>query len=485
MKKTPRVRFAPSPTGYLHVGGLRTALYNFLFARKNNGKFILRIEDTDRSRYVEGAVENLINALKWSGLNYDEGPDIGGEFGPYMQSQRLDIYKKYADELIKNGNAYYCFCTPERLKQLREEQEKMKLPQVKYDKKCLHLSKEEIEQNLNNKLPFVIRLNVKPNEKIVFDDIIRERVEFDSNNIDDQVLIKSDGYPTYHLANVVDDHLMQITHVIRGEEWLSSTPKHVILYDAFSWERPAFAHLPLLLNPDKSKLSKRQGDVAVEDYRDKGYLKEALVNFVALLGWNAGDDREFYYLNELIDAFSLERVNKSGAVFDIVKLNSLNAEHIRRKSNNELLELLKIELLKSEFKDQTFSDDFLLLIIEAMKERVTFVYDFISSCKYFYQIPESYEQKAIEKNWKTDTPEHLQKLVEEFQKLNNPTKTDYENALNKVAENLNIGKGKLIHPLRLAVSGQGTGPGMYDLLFILGKDEVIKRIEKARSSIKV
>lgn len=480
-----RVRFAPSPTGYLHVGGLRTALYNFLFARKNNGKFILRIEDTDRNRYVEGAVENLIAALQWAGLQYDEGPDIGGPFGPYMQSQRLDIYKKYAEELISRGKAYYCFCTPERLEALREEQQKQKLPQAKYDKHCLHLSKAEIESKLAEGIPKVIRLNVEPDQKIEFDDIIREHVEFESNNVDDQVLIKSDGFPTYHLANVVDDHLMQITHVIRGEEWLSSTPKHVLLYDAFGWERPYFAHLPLLLNPDRSKLSKRQGDVAVEDYRDKGYLREALINFVALLGWNAGDDKEFYYIDELIEKFSLERVNKAGAVFDLQKLNWLNAEHIRKKSDSELLSLLKFEITKSGLSNKNISDEKLLLIIKAMKERVTFVKDFIYNCMYFYETPKDYEQKAIEKNWKEDTPKYLKSLAEEFLHLENPTKEDYEIALTKVAGQLNIGKGKLIHPLRLAVSGQSTGPGMYDILYILGRDEVINRIYKAIESIKI
>lgn len=478
-----RVRFAPSPTGYLHVGGLRTALYNFLFARKNNGKFILRIEDTDRNRYVEGAVENLIAALKWAGLQYDEGPDIGGPFGPYMQSKRLEIYQKYAKELISQGKAYYCFCTPERLEALREEQQKMKLPQAKYDKHCLHLSPNEIEENLNRNISKVIRLNVEPNQKIEFDDVIREHVEFDSNNVDDQVLIKSDGYPTYHLANVVDDHLMQITHVIRGEEWLSSTPKHVLLYDAFGWERPVFAHLPLLLNPDRSKLSKRQGDVAVEDYRDKGYLKEALINFVALLGWNAGDDKEFYYIDELIEKFSLERVNKAGAVFDLQKLNWLNAEHLRKKSDREILVMLNKEIEISEYKLANLSDEKLLLIIHAMKERVTFVKDFIYNCKYFYEAPTDYEQKAIEKNWKEDTSEHLLRLRNEFEKFPNPSKEDYEKALTKVAEELNVGKGKLIHPLRLAVSGQSTGPGMFDLLYILGKDEVINRIVTATKKI--
>ncbi len=338
ISETVRVRFAPSPTGYLHIGGLRTALYNYLFAKNNNGKFILRIEDTDRNRYVEGAVENLISTLNWIGLKYDEGPDAKGEFGPYMQSQRLDIYKKYANDLLENGKAYCCFCTPERLQELREEQQRQKLPQAKYDKHCLNLTKDEIKEKLESGIPHVIRLNVPADQKVTFDDVIRERVEFDTSNIDDQVLIKSDGFPTYHLANVVDDHLMKITHVIRGEEWLSSTPKHILLYDFFEWEKPVFAHLPLLLNPDRSKLSKRQGDVAVEDYQSKGYLKETLINFVALLGWNAGDDKEFYYLDELVEKFSLERVNKAGAVFDLQKLNWLNAEHLRKKIlMNEIL----------------------------------------------------------------------------------------------------------------------------------------------------
>ena len=288
-----RVRFAPSPTGFLHVGGLRTALFNYLFARNSGGKFILRIEDTDRARYVEGAVDNLITTLRWAGLDYDEGPVVGGDFGPYVQSERLAIYKKHVDVLLEKRVAYRCFCTPERLDAMRKEQEKKKL-QPKYDRTCLSLSENEIEANLSAGKPYVVRLKVPDNVTIKFSDIIRGDVEFASERVDDQVLLKSDGYPTYHLANVVDDHLMNISHVIRGEEWLSSTPKHVLLYEAFGWELPKFAHLPLLLNPDRSKLSKRQGDVAVEDYRDKGYLKEALVNFVALLGWNPGDDMSIF-----------------------------------------------------------------------------------------------------------------------------------------------------------------------------------------------
>jgi glutamyl-tRNA synthetase len=479
ISETPRVRFAPSPTGYLHVGGLRTALYNYLFAKKNNGTFILRIEDTDRNRFVEGAIENLIESLKWCGLYFDEGPQVGGDFGPYLQSQRLELYKKHALELVESGNAYYCFCTAERLDKLREEQQKLKLPQAKYDKHCCSLSKEIIADNLNKNLHYVIRLNVPVNSKIGFDDLIRGNVEFDSSNIDDQVLIKSDGYPTYHLANVVDDHQMRITHVIRGEEWLSSTPKHILLYDFFKWEKPLFAHLPLLLNADRSKLSKRQGDVAVEDYRRKGYLKEALVNFVALLGWNAGDDVEFYKMESLIEKFSLERVNKAGAVFDMEKLAWLNAEHLRKKSENELLSLLKEELEISEYSELKLNDDYLLSIISVMKERVSFVKEFITSCKYFYEQPSVYDEAAILKNWKPETPDQLKLLCNAFTLLHSPSKEDYEIALSKVALELNIGKGKLIHPLRLAVSGQSTGAGMFDLLYILGKEEVLKRINSA------
>ncbi len=478
-----RVRFAPSPTGYLHIGGLRTALFNYLFARKNNGDFILRIEDTDRSRYVEGAVENLLETLDWVGLDYDEGPNVGGDYGPYFQSQRLDIYMKYAKELIEKGHAYYAFDTPERLQKLREEQLAKKL-QPKYDKRDLYLSKEEVQAKLEAGEPYVIRLNVPPSQKVIVEDAVRGRVEFDTDIIDDQILIKSDGYPTYHLANVVDDHLMKISHVIRGEEWLPSTPKHILLYEYLGWEKPVFAHLPLLLNPDRTKLSKRQGDVAVEDYRAKGYLKEALINFVALLGWNAADDKEFYLMDELIEKFSLEGVNKAGAIFNIDKLNWLNGEHIRYKKPEELLPMFKEEYLKSPYAHLNFSDEHLLDIVKAMQERVTFISEFITKCKYFYEPPTEYDEEVIKKRWKADTPMHLTELLNEFKKLENPTKEDFENTLRATAERLGIGAGKLIHPVRLAVSGVGRGPGVFDLLYIIGKDEVVKRIETALQKIK-
>lgn len=478
-KITPRVRFAPSPTGYLHIGGLRTALYNYLFAKHLNGKLILRIEDTDRKRFVEGAIENLIDTLNWAEIKFDEGPGIDGNFGPYLQSERLKIYKELVEKLVAEENAYYCFCTPERLEKLKEEQQKQKLPQAKYDKHCLNLNKSEVEEKLKSQIPFVIRLNVKPNQKIIFTDVIRESVQFDTENIDDQVLLKSDGYPTYHLANVVDDHLMGITHVIRGEEWLSSTPKHIILYDYFGWEKPVFAHLPLLLNPDKTKLSKRQGDVAVEDYRDKGYLKEALINFVALLGWNYGDDKEYYEMDELIEKFSLERVHKAGAVFNLEKLNWLNFEHLRRKPDDVVLQWLKEEIRKSELSFKSFSDDYLIKVISAMKERVSFVKEYLTKSLYFFEAPNQYEEQNLKKRWKEDSAELLGKLSQKFEQINNPSKEDYENALDELSVQLNLNKGKLVHPLRIAVSGIGEGPGVFDIITILGKEETLKRINTA------
>jgi len=479
ISNTPRVRFAPSPTGYLHIGGLRTALYNYLFAKNLSGKIILRIEDTDRKRFVEGAVENLIDTLNWSGIYFDEGPGFGGGYAPYLQSERLQVYKELALKLISEGKAYYCFCTPERLEKLKEEQQKLKLPQAKYDKHCLHITKTQIEEKLNSNIPYVIRLNVQPNQKVIFNDVIRGTVEFETNNIDDQVLLKSDGYPTYHLANVVDDHLMKITHVIRGEEWLSSTPKHIILYDYFGWEKPVFAHLPLLLNPDKSKLSKRQGDVAVEDYREKGYLKEALINFVALLGWNYGDDKELYEMNELIEKFSLERVHKAGAVFNLEKLNWLNFEHLRKKPDTEVLKMLRAEIEKSEFSSNKYSDDYLLKVISAMKERVSFVKEYLTKSPYFFNAPAVYEEQNLKKRWKEDSANLLAKLKEKFEELMNPSKEDFEKSLEETAKELNVNKGQLVHPLRIAVSGVGEGPGVYDIVSIFGKDETISRINSA------
>ncbi|MFA7625629.1 MAG: glutamate--tRNA ligase, partial [Candidatus Kapaibacterium sp.] len=326
-----RVRFAPSPTGYLHVGGLRTALYNYLFARKHGGKMILRIEDTDRTRLVENAIGNLTTSLRWAGIEYDEGPDAGGDYGPYIQSKRLGLYKKYASELVKNNFAYFAFDTPEEIEAMRQSNSDTFGTKYNRDamKNSLTLSRNETEKLLESGTDYVIRLLVPIDKDLTFHDEIRGTIKVSTNDIDDQVLIKSDGFPTYHLANVVDDHLMGITHVIRGEEWLPSTPKHILLYNCFGWDIPAFAHLPLLLNKDKSKLSKRQGSVAVEDFKEKGYLRDAFVNFIALLGWNPTGDREIYSIDELIEFFNLEKVNKGGAVFDTQKLDWMNQQYLK------------------------------------------------------------------------------------------------------------------------------------------------------------
>ncbi len=478
-----RVRFAPSPTGFLHVGGLRTALFNYLFAKNSGGKFILRIEDTDRARLVEGAVDNLINTLHWSGLDYDEGPGTGGDYGPYIQSERLDIYREHVDQLIAKGAAYRCFCTPERLETMRKEMEKQKL-QPKYDRTCLRLSAKGIEENLAAGKPHVVRMLVPDNVVIKYTDIVRGDEEFASERVDDQVLLKSDGYPTYHLANVVDDHLMNISHVIRGEEWLPSTPKHVLLYKAFGWDIPQFAHLPLLLNPDRSKLSKRQGDVAVEDYRDKGYLKEALINFIALLGWNPGDDREIFSLAELEKEFSLDKVNKSGAIFNVEKLNWLNFQHLRNKPENEVLEMLKTHLAAVGIDASQFADGYLVQVIAAMRERVSFVKDFTEKSPYFFKAPAGYDEATVKKRWKPQSAEYLKKLAEELSALENPSKSDYEEALHRTAAALNVGNGQLIHPLRLAVSGMGEGPGLFDIVSIIGREETLRRINSAIEGIK-
>lgn len=484
INKEVRVRYAPSPTGYIHIGNLRTALYNYLFARNTGGKFILRIEDTDQARKVEGAVDNLINTLKWAGLDYDEGPFKEGGHGPYYQSQRLSIYNEYIKQLLKKKKAYYCFCSAERLTALREEQQKQKLNQTKYDKQCLSLSEEEISSKLAESIPYVIRFNVEPGKTIKFYDYIREDVEFSSDIIDDQILIKSDGFPTYHLANVIDDHLMNVTHVIRGEEWLPSTPKHVLLYEAFGWEIPVFAHLPLLLNSDRSKLSKRQGDVAVEDYRQKGYLKDALINFIALLGWTAGDDKEFYYFDDLIKCFSLDRVNKSGAVFDIEKLNWLNAEHLRKKSDEELVVMLRDELKKSKYLDVDFTNEYLTKVIHAMKERVSFIKEFYEKGYYFFEEPSEYEEAALKKRWKPKSPDILKKYSEKISLFENPIKENYETALKETAAEMNTGNGNVIHPLRLAVSGTSGGPGIFDILDIVGKEKTLRRIKRMLETIK-
>jgi glutamyl-tRNA synthetase len=438
--------------------------------------FILRIEDTDRARYVEGAVENLISTLHWAGLGFDEGPGVGGDRGPYIQSERLSIYREHAEQLVREGKAYYAFDTLEELEQMKAAQTAQQLT-PRYDRRALRLSPEDVRQKLADGLPSVIRLKVPDDATIVVDDVIRGRVEFASTMIDDQVLLKSDGYPTYHLANVVDDHLMGVTHVIRGEEWLSSTPKHVILYRNFGWEMPVFAHLPLLLNPDRSKLSKRQGDVAVEEYMRKGYLPEALVNFIAFLGWNPGDDRELFSLSELTQEFSLERVGKSGAVFSMDKLNSVNKQYIRMAEPERMMAAIRPRL---EAHGYTVPDDaYLGAVVHLMKERVTTVDEFVTGCGYLYADPVEFDEEVRKKSWKPESAAHLRAATAALDALPVFSVDAVEGAVRGTAERLAVGTGKIIHPLRLAVSGTGKGPGLFEMMELLGKPTCLRRIGHA------
>jgi len=520
-----RTRFAPSPTGYLHVGGLRTALYCYLFARRNKGKFILRIEDTDQERYVEGALENLIKTLDWIGLVRDEGPNIDGsqtgEHGPYIQSERTELYKKYADELIKSGNAYRCFCTKERLDEMRERQTSTKQPPM-YDRKCLDLPESEIKAKIEAGESFVIRQKM-PYEIIKFKDLIRGNVQFDGKIIDDQVLMKSDGFPTYHLANVVDDHLMEITHVIRGEEWLPSTPKHIALYKAFGWNSPEFAHLPLLLNADKTKLSKRQGDVAVEDYINKGYIREAIINFVVFLGWNPGqgEEREIFNLKELEEIFSMENVHKAGAVFNLEKLDWFNWRWQKELFTAEIETMAKtidpkVNIEKNPKKDNIYIFSDPEKQQEFAKEKSKKLYE---KCKNF--LPNTYleaEEKLLKalltveekilKDPKTTTesigfyfslPEYSKELLthekmgvnleraraslQETEKTLRDLATWKEDkikdALLETIEKLQVKNGQLLWPLRAALTGLSFSPGAFEVAHVLGKEETLKRIEIA------
>ena len=473
-----RVRFAPSPTGYLHVGGLRTALYNYLFAKNQGGKCILRIEDTDRTRLVENAQENLIKSLRWAGIEFDESPEIGGDFGPYIQSERFDLYKKYGMQLVENGSAYYAFDTSEELEAMRERQQKAGIA-PKYDRTVMRneftLGKEETQKLISNGMAYCIRLKVPTSEEINFTDLIRGPVSVIGRDVDDQILLKSDGFPTYHLANVVDDHLMEITHVIRGEEWLPSTPKHCLLYKAFGWDSPFFAHLPLLLNKDKTKLSKRQGSVAVEDFVAQGYFKEAFVNFIALLGWNPTADREIFDFNELIKTFNLEKVNKSGAVFDTQKLDWMNSHYLRNLPNPYLVELLKPEIAKYNFEE--VCDEYLGKVIELLKERITFLKDVPIFGNYMFEKPKEFEAEYLAKHWKENTTEIIKPLVEKLRLASDWKHETTHNITKQYVEENGLKLKDVIHPLRLMITGKSVGAGMFETMEILEKDKCIERLD--------
>lgn len=498
MSKKVRVRFAPSPTGPLHIGGVRTALFNYLFAKKQGGEFILRIEDTDQNRCVAGAEQYIVNALHWLGLDFDESPENEGNFGPYRQSERKNIYKKYADQLIASGNAYYAFDTSEELNAHRKKHEsqgktfiynwhnRLKL------KNSLVFSEAEVKDKIAAGEEYVIRFKSPKNQTLILNDLVRGEINIDTSVLDDKVLYKSDGMPTYHLANIVDDHLMKITHVIRGEEWLPSLALHYQLYDAFDWEKPQFAHLPLLLKPTgKGKLSKRDGDklgfpvfplewkdpktqTISSGYKEKGYFAEALVNFLAFLGWNPGTEQELFSLDELITAFNIEKVHKSGARFDLEKINWYNHHYLQKQSETKLANQFKNILIE---KNISSSLD-LVKIVSLVKERCTFTTDFWEQGDFFFVAPTNYNAKALKKAFKEDTPDILEQISSLLNKELDFSASNISEKIKGWITAQEMGFGKVMMPLRLALVGEMKGPDVFEIAALLGKEETLKRIKR-------
>lgn len=472
-----RVRFAPSPTGLLHVGGLRTALYNYLLARRHGGKFLLRVEDTDRSRLVPEAVDNILENLRWAGILPDEGVGCQpeGEHGPYVQSQRLKVYRAHVEQLLSQGLAYRCFATPEELVAMREQH-------GGYDKRYRDFPVDDARARAEAGEAHVIRMKVPEGETLEVDDLVRGKVRFDSAQVDDQVLLKSDGFPTYHLAAVVDDHLMKISHVIRGEEWLSSTPKHLLLYRFFGWEAPRFAHLPLVVNASGKKLSKRDGDVSVDAYREQGYLPEGLLNFLALLGWSNGDNEEFWTLDTMQQVFALERVQPSPSVFDFQKLRHINQQHLFRLSDSSIADRLPEYFARSGVALP--ERPYLEKVVALMKPRCVLLPDFVDSARYFYQDPESYDEAALKKRWKPDSADLVEGYAQRLKDLDPWTGATLEEALRQHCDQAEQGAAALIHPVRLAVSGVAGGPGLFEMLELLGKEVCLRRLQRAASQLK-
>lgn len=503
MSRPVRVRFAPSPTGPLHPGGVRTALFNYLLARQTGGTFIMRVEDTDQTRFVAGAEQFIIDSLSWCGLKFDEGPHVGGPYGPYRQSERKPMYRQYADQLIAAGHAYYAFDTEEELEEMRERLKKANVASPQYNsitrvnmKNSLSLPSDEVKRRLDAGDPYVIRFKMPRNEEVKVKDMIRGWVVVNTAQLDDKVLFKSDGMPTYHLANVVDDYLMKISHVIRGEEWLPSAPLHVLLYRSFGWEEvmPEFAHLPLLLKPDgDGKLSKRDGDrlglpfyatawtnpengEITPGYREAGYFPEAYVNFLALLGWNPGDNRELFSLEELVQVFSLDRVNKHGARYDFQKLNWFNQQYLRKQSDASLAALV-LPRLKAEGHE--FNKSYVQEVCRLMKERWTVVGDFWESSSYFFELPAKYDGEVVAKRWKDAVPAFIERLADTLEDMKSFKATNIEESFNATAENMGLKPGQLLQAYRLALTGQGAGPAIFEMSELLGHDEVVARLRLA------
>jgi len=483
-----RVRFAPSPTGLLHIGGLRTALYNYLFARKQGGRFLLRIEDTDQERYVEAAEPDILASLAWAGLTYDEGPVVGGPHTPYYQSRRRDQYTIYVQQLLEAGHAYYAFDTPEEIQAMRERLQQAGHPAPTYDaitrqqmQNACTLSADEVRQRLASGMPYVVRLKVEADAVVCFTDLIRGEVSFGTSGLDDQVLLKSDGLPTYHLANVVDDHLMQITHVIRGEEWLPSTPKHMLLYRYLGWAPPQMAHLPLIMSPSGGKLSKRNADkmgipVSVRQYRDAGYEPEALINFLAFLGWNPGTEEEVFTLEGLVEAFSIDRVGAAGVQFNLDKLRWYNQQHLRLLPDDELLQRVRPHLLAA---GMAVEDAYLRRVVGVLRERLTLVEELPAEYAYFFEDPADYDEDGVKKRWKDDAAALLTAYADRLARVAVFSEETAEAELRALAEAHGAGAGRIIHPTRLAVSGTTTGPSLFAMLDVLGRETCVRRLRRA------
>lgn len=488
MSEEIRVRFAPSPTGYLHIGGLRTALYNYLFARKNGGSFILRIEDTDRTRIVEGSIEVLLKNLDWAGLDHDEGVFLDqagdiyekGDYGPYVQSKRVeaDIYQKYADQLVDEGKAYYCFCSAERLEKVRKQQKADGLI-PRYDEFCRGIDPEEAKERVRNGEDHVIRMKLPHDKDIEFNDEVKGKITINTSDMDDQVLIKSDGFPTYHFAVVVDDHLMKISHIVRGDEWIPSTPKHVLLYDFFGWDMPKFVHLPTVLNKDRKKLSKRNDDVAVDDFISQGYMPEALVNYLALVGWSPDSNQEIFSLEELVDEFSFDRVAKTGGIFDREKLDWVNQQHIRKLSVEEFAGKIKPILEKAGLIDEAYPQDKLNLLAETFQESVDLAKDITEEVDFiFTDGVKITEEEAQDQASKDHVPDLAQALKDEIDQTDIIDREFAGSVMKKVQEKTGI-KGKdLWMPTRAMISGNVHGPELDKIMVLLGKEELIKRLDQ-------
>ena len=465
-----RLRFAPSPTGYLHVGGLRTALFNYLFAKRNCGKLILRIEDTDQKRLVKDSVKDILNTLDWSGIQFDEGPEEGGDFGPYIQSQRLSIYATHMLNLIDSKDAYACFYSKERVEEINKS-EIAKKSAADFDKTFQMISIDEAKDRMKNE-NYVIRLKMPQSGEMVINDEVKGKLKFDYSLIEDPIIIKSDKYPTYHFANVVDDHLMKISHVIRGEEWLPSLPKHVHLYNCFNWEIPTFAHLPLLLNTDKSKLSKRQGDVAVEDYKEKGYLREALINFVALLGWHESNDNEFYLMEDLKKIFSLDRVQTSGAVFDVKKLNWLNQKYIQKLDNQELINKINPQI----------SEDWIVTseMIDLIKDKLEKISDAKDELSVFFKSP-NINHYTLSKEFPQNTglADIVDCAIKYFSDSKIFDKKIFNEIMKKIQLDTNMGGKDLWQPVRFILTGQNHGPDLASYISIIGTEECVLRFKNS------